>query len=246
MFIYHCVMKGCSSQMTKHNSNPSLHLQLSHPNTLISHHSSFVFVFDFIFFILFSLSPPLFITFSFFFFLSLISFPPNTHQDTTMRLFISPQEGRPISLQVEPTFPIKYVKMKIQEQNGMPVDEQFLMFSGGVLRNDYTIGDYGIGDEKTLYLVSFLPDPAVKHPGRSPDEILVSVKDLIGHTFQVFTFPSDTLKVLKQKYAEVTGIPPDQQIMIFDGRQLYDEGTLADYHIRDKSTLRMVLRLRGG
>jgi len=74
----------------------------------------------------------------------------------------------------------------------------------------------------------------------------VHVKTITGKTIDLSVMSSDLMESVKGKITAKEGIPIDQQRLIFDGRQLGDYHSVADYRIEPYSTIHLVLRLRGG
>jgi len=148
-----------------------------------------------------------------------------------MRIFAKMQTGKTILLDVQPDNSIEKVKMKIQDKEGIPLDQQCLVYALKELEDGRTLDDYHIQNESTLYLI-LTPQSGIQVFILMPTE----------QTFPLAVEPSDFVGYLKGKVYEMEGIPTEQQRFVFAGKELEDHCSLSDYNIQKETIIHLARR----
>ncbi len=150
-----------------------------------------------------------------------------------MIIYVKTLSGTTISLEVDANDTVEAVKALLEEKEGIPVDQQNLLCSGTQLEDGHHLNDYNIQRESTIHLVL----------GVCGDKTTIYVRTMLGRTISLEVGTKDTVERIKSKIEKREGIPPEEQRLIFGGRELENHHTLDSYNIQRESALQLMVNV---
>lgn len=145
-------------------------------------------------------------------------------------LFVKTLTGKTITLNVAVSDTVGDLKRKINEKDGIPINQQCLIAAGKPLADTDDVHTIGVQNHSVLHLV-------LRVPSRSP--LSLSVQTPTGQSLTVNSNIADTVDQIKEIIETANGIKAAQQVLLYDGTILQGERTLGSYSIADGTQLQL-------
>jgi ubiquitin C len=165
---------------------------------------------------------------------------PASDSQEYFSISVRPSSGKEIYLTVSWTDRIGEIKSQLEDH---PPDQWGLRFQGIRLEDCSTVVDSGIRPDDTIDLVPRLSRETLSS-GRGV-WLPFFVKTTGGQVIALEMKSTDLIEAVKRGIQDKDGVPPDQQRLVFAGKQLDDFDKLADYEVQPWSVVYLVLRQRG-
>ncbi|KAJ6802757.1 uncharacterized protein M6B38_191400 [Iris pallida] len=150
-----------------------------------------------------------------------------------MEILVNFPDGEAATFAVRTWYTIWDVKTLIKSLTHVTQQKQNLIYDGNQLHDTLTLADISgrpvleLSYSTQIYLMQIV------------------IKSQLNQIVHLNVHSGEYVYNLKKRIEEEIGIPPDQQRLIFGGRQMDDSRTVGDYNVQDGSTIHVILRLRG-